>query len=199
MKVLLRKKPRYRLWAGGAIVLLFCVGLISFFHREHVRNFFVDDTLYAEEIREAALQHHLPPELVRAVVFQESRFDPEVQGRAGEIGLMQILPRGAVAEWARIHKCPVPDRVALENVRVNLEIGCFFLARSMRKWAKYKGQIALALCQYNAGDRRAAKWAPPDPEDGDILSRITIRSTKKYVADILARYEKYCKEREAQK
>ena len=109
---------------------------------------------------------------------------------------MQILPTGAAAEWARLHKCPVPDRTALENVRVNLEVGCFFLARSMRRWQKYKAQTALALCQYNAGDRRAAKWAPEDPEDPDILSRITIRSTKKYVEEILARYERYCKEGE---
>ena len=37
---------------------------------------------------------------------------------------------------------------------------------------------------------------PKDPEDPDILSRITIRSTKKYVEEILARYERYCKEGE---
>lgn len=195
MKVLLRKKPRYWLWCVPAVCLLTGVWFLCS-QRERVRDFFVDDTLFAEEIRETALLHGLPPELVRAVIFRESRFDPDVRGKAGEIGLMQILPTGAAAEWARIHKCPVPDRTALENVRVNLEVGCFFLARSMRRWQKYKAQTALALCQYNAGDRRAAKWAPEDPEDPDILSRITIRSTKKYVEEILARYERYCKEGE---
>ena len=195
MKVLLRKKPRYWLWCVPAVCLLTSVWFLCS-QRERVRDFFVDDTLFAEEIRETALLHGLPPELVRAVIFRESRFDPDVRGKAGEIGLMQILPTGAAAEWARIHKCPVPDRTALENVRVNLEVGCFFLARSMRRWQKYKAQTALALCQYNAGDRRAAKWAPEDPDDTDVLSRITIRSTKKYVEEILARYERYCKEGE---
>jgi soluble lytic murein transglycosylase len=195
MKVLLRNKPRYRLWGVLAVCVIAGAWLLCS-QQEQVRDFFVDDTLFAEEIRETALLHGLPPELVRAVIFRESRFNPDARGTAGEIGLMQILPSGAAAEWARIHKCPVPDRTALENVRVNLEVGCFFLARSMRRWQKYKAQTALALCQYNAGDRRAAKWAPENPEDTDILSRITIRSTKKYVAAILARYERYCKEGE---
>ncbi len=198
MKVVLRKKPRYWLW-GGIAAIVFVGALLLCFRRDRVRDFFVDDTLYAEEIREAAAQHGLPPELVRAVIFRESRFNPEARGKAGEIGLMQVLPRGAVAEWARIHKCPAPDRTALENVRVNLEIGCFFLARSMRRWKNYKAQTALALCQYNAGERRAVKWAPADPADPDVVPRITIRSTKKYVAEILARYERYCRAREVKK
>ena len=196
MKIILRKKTQHKLWIGAGVIVL--AGVLLFPHHDKVRNIFVDDTLFAEEIRETALRYDLPPELVRAVIFQESRFNPEARGKAGEIGLMQVLPRGAVAEWARIHKCPVPDRTALENVRVNLEIGCFFLARCMRRWKGYKGQEALALCQYNAGDRRAVKWAPEKPEDPEILSRITIRSTRKYVAEILARYHRYRKEREAQ-
>lgn len=197
MRILLRKKCRFGLWGCVAAAVVFLAALLVIPFRDDVRNVFVDDTLFAEEIRETAQRYNLPPELVRAVIFRESRFNPEARGKAGEVGLMQILPRGAVAEWARIHKCPVPDRTALENVRVNLEIGCFFLARSMRRWQGYKGQTALALCQYNAGDRRAAKWAPEDPADGDILSRITIRSTRKYVAVILKRYQRYCKEQEA--
>lgn len=197
MSIILRQRNRIRLWGYLAVIIL--AGMPVLMRRDHVRNFFVDDTLYAAEIREAADHHGLPPELVRAVIFRESRFDPEARGSAGEIGLMQILPRGAVAEWARIHKCPVPDKTALENVQVNLEIGCFFLARSMRRWQKYKAQTALALCQYNAGESRAVKWAPKDPADPDVLDRITIRSTRKYVTVILDRYHKYCREREENK
>lgn len=198
MKVLLRKKPRYWFW-GGLAVIAFAGVLLLGIRREQVRDFFVDDTLYAAEIRETAELHGLPPQLVRAVIFRESRFNPAARGKAGEIGLMQVLPRGAVAEWARIHKCPPPDHVALENVRVNLEIGCFFLARAMRRWKGYKAQTALALCQYNAGERRAVKWAPADPGEADILPRVSIRSTQKYVSVILARYKQYCNEQEVKR
>ena len=51
------------------------------------------------QIRDAARHHRLPPALVKAVVWKESRFDPGVRGRAGEIGLMQVT-EVAAQEWA---------------------------------------------------------------------------------------------------
>ena len=147
-------------------------------------------------IREAAARHGLPSERVRALIFRESRFDPAARGRAGEIGLMQVLPSGAAAEWARVRKGPAPSARELYAVRTNLEVGCFYLSTGMRRWRGYKGQTALALCQYNAGESRALKWRPEDPEDAEILSRITIRSTREYVRSVLKRYRRYCKKQE---
>ena len=194
MKVILRKKPRYGVWVGILAVAAAALALI--FWRDPVRDLWVDDTKFAEEIREAAARHGLPSELVRALIFRESRFDPAARGRAGEIGLMQVLPSGAAAEWARVRKCPAPSARELYAVRTNLEVGCFYLAKGMRRWRGYKGQTALALCQYNAGESRALKWRPEDPEDAEILSRITIRSTREYVRSVLKRYRRYCKKQE---
>ena len=84
MKVILRKKPRYGVWVGILAVAAAALALI--FWRDPVRDLWVDDTKFAEEIREAAARHGLPSELVRALIFRESRFDPAARGRAGEIG-----------------------------------------------------------------------------------------------------------------
>ena len=50
---------------------------------------------YDPLIRSVALEHHLDPVLVKAVVWRESRFDPKKHGTHGERGLMQVSERAA--------------------------------------------------------------------------------------------------------
>jgi soluble lytic murein transglycosylase len=153
-------------------------------------GWFVDDTKYRVEIAAAARRHGLDPELVRAVIFRESRFNPRARGSSGEIGLMQVLPTGAAAEWARVLKRPCPAARDLFDVETNLEVGCWYLARALRRWRNYDHGVELALAQYNAGESRAQKWAP-QKTDGDVLSRVNIASTRKYITKIMKRYRKY--------
>ena len=58
---------------------------------------------YDRLIRSVALEHHLDPMLVKAVVWRESRFDPKKHGSHGERGLMQVTEKAA-NEWARENK-----------------------------------------------------------------------------------------------
>lgn len=163
-----------------------------------VGDWFVDDSGYRHEIAAAAKRHGLDPELVRALIFRESRFNPRARGSCGEIGLMQVLPRGAAADWARVNKRPCPSERQLFEVETNLEIGCWYLARGMRRWSKYRECVVLALAQYNAGESRVKAWAPEDP-GGEVLPRIRIASTRKYVETIMKRYRKYLGERAGNK
>lgn len=164
--------------------------VVAYCRSDDLRDWMVDDTRFAAEIREAALTHGIEPELVRAVVFQESRFDPFARGSKGEVGLMQVLPRGAVADWARAKRRPAPDRAALADPRLNLEIGCWYLARGMRRWRNYTHGTELALAGYNAGESRAERWKPADPGD-EVIPRIAIASTRRYVSRIMKRYRNY--------
>jgi len=54
---------------------------------------------YDRLIRAVAVEHHLDPMLVKAVVWRESRFDPRKYGSHGERGLMQVSEKAA-NEWA---------------------------------------------------------------------------------------------------
>ncbi len=103
---------------------------------------------------------------------------------------MQLLPKGAVADWARIHKKTEPTDAALCGPALNLEIGCWYLARAMARWKGYRHQTELALCQYNAGEARAKRWKPENPDEA-VNGRISIDSTKKYVERIMNRYRQY--------
>lgn len=190
MRSLRREKILSLRWIG---TVLLAVGVASLWFREELRDSVIDDTRFAREIAEAARQNGLDPMLVRAVVFQESRFDPFARGRAGEAGLMQILPSGAATEWARANGKPTPGVTELLNPETNLTVGCWYLACGMRRYAKYRQVCELALARYNAGESRADKWRPEHP-DGDVIGRIRIASTKQYVTKIMQRYRAYQKE-----
>src|SRR5207253_10929165 len=58
---------------------------------------------YDSDIARAAAKYRIDPLLVKAVIWQESRFDRNAKGRAGEIGLMQIMPLTA-EEWGEAER-----------------------------------------------------------------------------------------------
>ncbi|MDD3886434.1 MAG: transglycosylase SLT domain-containing protein [Victivallaceae bacterium] len=188
-KTSLRKTLSLLLRSGGLMVIV-----ISFFvvWRDFVSDYLIDDTVYLDTIEAAAVKHGLPPDLVRAVIRQESKFDVFAVGSAGEIGLMQILPNGAVADFYRVNGGTPPERDRLFDPERNLDIGCWYLARALRRWGGYRNAIELALCQYNAGEKRAMQWCPEEA-DGEVIPRITILSTRKYVTRIMQNFNEYQK------
>ncbi len=174
-------------WCAAAVIILWL--LISNLGGGY-RKFIIDDTRFAPEIKAAAAKHGLDPKLVRALIYVESSFDEHAIGKAGEIGLMQILPEGAVAEWVRVKKVPRPMDGELFKVATNLDIGCWYLSRAMKRYAKYKHATELALADYNSGASRVKTILPQDT-NAEIIPRIKISSTRDYVKKIMERYEKY--------
>ena len=154
-------------------------------------------TRYDPYIKHAAYRNHIDPALVKALIWQESRFDRNAKGLKGEIGLMQVMRNYAVTDWAKVHRRPVPSRGALYDPELNIEIGSWYLARALRRYHAYRNAVALALCEYNAGARRAADWKPQELS-GNVIDRISIPSTKAYVKAILSRYEYYKRKYEKQ-
>lgn len=157
------------------------------------RNFAVDDTRFAEEIREAAAKHGIDSRLVRALIYEESKFRPGAVGKAGEIGLMQIMPTRSAVDWAKAHNVPCPEAGILFSPRINLEIGCWYLSDGLRRFRSYEHAAELALARYNAGLSRANAWKPADKK-GEVIPLIKIASTRKYVKNIMNRYQRYCRE-----
>ena len=176
-------------WCIAGAVVLF-LGVLLYLERNRVRDWTVDDTRFGKEIMFFAGKHGIDPRLVRAVVFQESRFDPQCKGSKGEVGLMQLLPAGSVADYVKHYKTGGYSRRALTDPRLNLEIGCWYLSKALARWEGHPDQLPLALSQYNAGERRAARWA----EEKLSPERYPIKSTRIYVSRIMKRYDRYCKE-----
>lgn len=184
-KTPVRKRRAVKIALLISVLIFAAAALIVFLeHRQYTRQ-----QIYTEIMRCAA-KHRIPPELVYSVVEQESRFDRRAVGRAGEIGLMQLMPPGkpgAPEEWARINQTRCPSRHELFKVECNINIGCWYLARALKKWHRYRCATELALIEYNAGPKYSNLYKP-DSFDGEVIPRIKIASTKRYVIEIMERY-----------
>ena len=149
---------------------------------------------YDRLIRSVALEHHLDPMLVKAVVWRESRFDPKKHGSHGERGLMQVSERAAT-EWARENKIAGfrPDQ--LFEPKTNLEAGTWYLHRAMEHWNHQRDPTPFALAEYNAGASRAQRWSGgsgvADISERQFLEKIDFPATRKYVESIINRYRFY--------
>lgn len=154
------------------------------------RDFFYSEDKYDDMIKKAAARHDVDSMLIKAVIAQESVFNHKCVGGKGEIGLMQLLPGGAVADWAKHHQRKPPVTGALFDPELNIEIGTWYLKTALECWKDYEHGTELALCQYNAGPSRAEKWKP-DNLSGEVIDRITIGSTKVYVTRIMKKYQDY--------
>ena len=149
---------------------------------------------YDDLVRSVAMEHHLDPMLVKAIVWRESRFDPKKHGAAGERGLMQVSEKAA-NEWARENKIDNFRVEKLFDPKTNLEAGTWYLRRAFERWETQSDPMPFALAEYNAGASRAQRWSGGNGADAmsaqTFLKKIDFPGTRKYVDSIIARYEFY--------
>jgi len=147
---------------------------------------------YDGMIQSVATAHRLDPMLVKAVVWRESRFDPQKYGSVGERGLMQVSEKAA-NEWARENKIDNFRVEELFDPQKNLDAGAWYLQRAWQHWEQEPDPLPFALAEYNAGASRAQRWAggeqAPAMTAKAFLSNIDFPNTRKYVDSIIARYQ----------
>lgn len=143
-------------------------------------------------IRAAARRYNIDPALVKAVVWQESRFNPNVRGRAKEIGLMQIR-EDAAQEWADAeHIVPFAHEHCL-NPLTNTMAGAWYLKKLLKRYRQTDDPVPFALADYNAGRGNVLKWSTNAASTNGIafIGQIAFPGTKAYVASVRERYERY--------
>jgi soluble lytic murein transglycosylase len=149
---------------------------------------------YDRLIQTVAMEHHLDPMLVKAIVWRESRFDSQKYGTASERGLMQVSEKAA-NEWARENKIDNFRVEELFDPKTNLEAGTWYLQRAWQHWGQQADPLPFALAEYNAGASRVQRWAEADervamPVD-QFLRNIDFPNTRNYVDSIINRYQFY--------
>ena len=108
---------------------------------------------YEHIIRGHAANHGLDPALLAAVVYVESRFDPNATSKAGAIGLMQLLPETAKGIALRTGG----DRFVVADLRdpeINVRYGSWYLNHLHERY----GDPSLALAAYHAGPGNVDHW-----------------------------------------
>jgi soluble lytic murein transglycosylase len=100
-----------------------------------------------------AENYGLEPQLVAAVIYQESKFEADAVSSSGAVGLMQLLPATAQGIADRTGGTGWHER-DLVNPELNVRYGSWYLRHLLDKY----GDEELALAAYNAGQANVDRW-----------------------------------------
>lgn len=127
------------------------------------------------------------PQLVDAMVVQESSGRVHAVSPKGALGLMQLMPATA-EEMANELGVPYDPARLTTDREYNKMLGTHYLNKQL---TKYSGNVVLALAAYNAGPDKVDEWLGRfgDPRSGaisteDWSSKIPYKETREYVAKI---------------
>jgi soluble lytic murein transglycosylase len=150
---------------------------------------------FDSEIVAAARKYQIDPALVKAVIWQESNFNPNARGKAGEIGLMQLREEAAF-EWADAERIHPFEHSEILNPRKNIEAGAFYLARLVKRYTNTDNPLPYALADYNAGRTHVLRWnkGSAKTNSAEFLSRMDFPSTKQYAMRVIKKCSVYRKE-----
>jgi soluble lytic murein transglycosylase len=191
-------------------VLLVAASLLALYmlHYNHIHR-------YDDLITRISRKYGLDPVFVRALIYEESYFNPEARSAAGAIGLMQVTPI-AVREWTRVtgkqqlarafpeavdhlpsgEALRLKDEELLNNPEINMHIGCWYLDQLMQRYSEWEEPLPIVLASYNAGPSNATRWKeraasrPPRMDAKKFISNIDYPETRRYVRNVLDRYQK---------
>jgi soluble lytic murein transglycosylase-like protein len=121
----------------------------------------VGATPYAPEIEAAAARHGIDPALLKALIRQESGFDPSAGSPAGAQGLTQLMPGTAASLGVSDPFDPLQS----------IDGGARYLRQQLDAFG---GDVTKALAAYNAGPGAVRRYGgvPPYPETQGYVEQV---------------------------
>jgi len=102
-------------------------------------------------VTHAASKHGIDPDLLRGIIWVESRYVARAKSPAGARGLMQLMPATASALADKLGHA----RANPYDPEFAIAAGSLYLREMI---ARYGGDVSLGLAAYNAGPGNVDKW-----------------------------------------
>lgn len=164
----------------AAVVLV--VGLIGFYlYFPEIWGDVIYPLEYQDEIIKSSLEFKVERNLIAAVIYSESHFNPKAGSHAGAKGLMQLMPATAAGVAKNIGLTDYSfDKIY--NPAINIRLGTAYLRSAIDS---RKGNINVALANYNAGPGPAGLYqATNNPA-------VLPRETSSYIRKVNSAWEAY--------
>jgi soluble lytic murein transglycosylase len=144
---------------------------------------------FATEVERAAASAGIPPQLLFAVMREESGFRPEVLSVVGARGLVQIMPETGRKLAERLGAASYSPEELFVPAR-NLELGAAYLAELL---ARFEGRVSAAVASYNAGPEAVERWLAQGSalEDDAWIESIPYDQTRAYAKRVLRSFAIY--------
>ncbi|TES91460.1 MAG: tetratricopeptide repeat protein [Candidatus Cloacimonadota bacterium] len=144
--------------------------------------------LYLPTIIEKSRKYGVEPEIMVALIHQESAYQRNAVSVANAIGLTQLLPEVA-EEVAKNFNIDYSGPEELKKkTELSIELGAAHFSELQNKFGKYE----FSLAAYNAGAGKAKEWKRKWGDDfPTYFDMITYSETRGYVKRVLAKKEIY--------
>jgi soluble lytic murein transglycosylase len=182
-----RSHRRRRAMVIGGTLIVAALGGFLLANSDRFQRTLEEVTLplqHEDIIRQQAAQKDVPPDLIAAVIYTESRFRDQTS-HAGARGLMQITPSTAkvIESLSGGQTFKFSD---LSNPDINIRYGTFYLHYLIQKFGD--NDVA-ALAAYNAGETNVVAWGGSSLSVDDI----PFPETRDYVENVLEKRDEYAR------
>jgi soluble lytic murein transglycosylase len=138
------------------------------------------------EVHSKAAQ--VDPDLMQALIREESSFNPRARSATGALGLAQLMPGTAVRVANSLRRRVT--QTGLFDPKQNIRLGSAYLGDLSRQ---FEGNSAHAIASYNAGPAAVNRWLKgmPGAELDEWVETIPVDETRRYVKRVLGSYGAY--------
>ena len=145
---------------------------------------------FADVVEPQSASRNVDPELVYAMIREESRFQVSSLSSAAARGVMQLIVPTArkVARDMGLANLPL-DR--LYEPQTNIALGVEYLRQLLDRFAN---RTIFAIASYNGGPTNVQRWLKEfeaDPADEEFINAIKFSETRRYTQKVLASYRIY--------
>ncbi|MDR1138936.1 MAG: lytic transglycosylase domain-containing protein [Clostridiales bacterium] len=165
------KKYLYIISSLAAAIIVSSLGLLVGFR-------IVYPNKYSDTIHTYTQQYQVDKQLIQAIIWVESKYDPKAKSNSGALGLMQIMPD--TAQW--LNSTLEQQSQDLFEPSYNIHLGVYYIKLLLERF----GDISLTLAAYNAGPTNVSRWLTnPNYALNGRLVNIPFKETKNYIARVI--------------